>query len=141
MTAGTTFSDILTSIVRVWGSRQADEPVLSLALPINGVDPLYKLPFLAGKEKFRFLWDGAPGRCMAAAGKCQYLEISGAKRFELAQRFSDVSFGRLLDVTTETPAYASPRILLSFAFLSKLQKDLDLKWLYLRFRQYSQGGN
>ncbi len=128
MTAGTTFSDILTSIVRGWHARNIDEPVLSLALPIKGVDPLYKLPLLAGIEQFRFLWDGAPGRCIAAAGKCQSLELSGPKRFELAQRFSDVAFGRLIDVTSKTPAYASPRILLLFSFFEQTSE-----------RQRSQG--
>ncbi len=119
MTAGPTFSDILTAIARGWCGNKADEPVLSLALPIHGVDPLYKLPVIAAKEKFRFLWDGAPGRCLAASGRCQHFDLSGPRRFELAQRFSDVSLGRLIDVMPEAPSYCNPRILLAFSFFEQ----------------------
>ena len=119
MTAGPTFSDILTAIARGWCARMVDEPVFSLAIPIKGVDPLSQLPLLAHSEQFRFLWDGPPGRSLAAAGRCQYWDLSGSRRFELAQRFCDVSFGRLIDVTPEASEYCSPRVLLAFSFFEQ----------------------
>ena len=67
--------------------------MLSLALPLSGGDPLLLLPHLepTAGDGFRFLWDGAPGLCIAAAGRTNSLELSGPRRFELAQRFSAVS--------------------------------------------------
>ena len=119
MTAGTTFSEIVTATAIGWRERKVDEPVLSLALPIKSVDPLDKLPLIAVNEKFQFLWDGSPGRCFAASGKCQYLDLSGPRRFELAQRFSDVSLGRLIDVSPQVPSHGSPRVLLAFSFFEQ----------------------
>ncbi len=119
MTAGHTFSDILSAIGRGWSARNCDECVLSLALKLEEIDPLSRLPVLASKEKFRFLWDGAPGRCIAASGRCQHLDLSGPRRFELAQRFSDTSLSRLIDVTPEAPSHALPRVLLAFAFFEE----------------------
>ncbi|WP_320666498.1 isochorismate synthase [Prochlorococcus sp. MIT 1307] len=119
MTAGPTFSDILTATAKGWCARKADEPVLSLAVRIKGVDPLCQLPLIAEKEQFRFLWDGSPGRCFAASGRCQSLDISGPRRFELAQRFSDVTLGRLIEITPEAPPYSNPRILLAFSFFEQ----------------------
>ncbi len=116
MTAGPTFSDILNAIARSWRERKVDEPVFSLALPIKGVDPLCQLPVLASNEKFRFLWDGTPLRCLAASGRCQHLDLSGARRFELTQRFCDATFSRLIDATPTAPSCCSPRILLAFSF-------------------------
>ena len=92
-----------------------DEGVLSLALPL--------LPLLPVADGFRFLWDGAPGLCLAAAGRCQSLELSGPRRFELAQRFASLSLSRLASATPEAatanaaaPASARPRVLLAFSF-------------------------
>jgi menaquinone-specific isochorismate synthase len=91
--------------------------VLSLALPLPPLDPLALLPALAGRagDGFRFLWDGAPGLCIAAAGRCNSLELSGPRRFELAQRFCSATLARL-EVPESTPALARPRVLLAFAF-------------------------
>jgi menaquinone-specific isochorismate synthase len=79
------------------------------------VDPLPLLPLLPSDDGFRFLWDGAPGLCLAAAGRCQSLELSGPRRFELAQRFASLALGRLISPGS-TPALARPRVLLAFAF-------------------------
>ncbi|MEB3104874.1 MAG: isochorismate synthase [Cyanobacteriota bacterium] len=93
------------------------EGVLSLALPLAPIDPLAVLPQLAERagDGFRFLWDGAPGLCIAAAGRCNSLELSGPRRFELAQRFCSATLGRL-GIPDATPALARPRVLLAFAF-------------------------
>jgi menaquinone-specific isochorismate synthase len=91
--------------------------VLSLALPLAPLDPLAALPLLTAQtgDGFRFLWDGAPGLCIAAAGRCNGLELSGPRRFELAQRFAGATLGRL-GTTPDTPALARPRVLLAFGF-------------------------
>ena len=93
------------------------EGVLSLALPLPPIDPLAALPQLAERagDGFRFLWDGAPGLCIAAAGRCNSLELSGPRRFELAQRFCSATLARL-GIPEITPALARPRVLLAFAF-------------------------
>ncbi len=116
MTAGPTFTDILTAVAKGWKEREVEECVLSLALPIRGVDPLYQLPCLGSEQNFRFLWDGSPGLCIAASGECQHFDLVGSRRFELAQRFSDATLGRLKDLTPEAPAQALPRIFLAFSF-------------------------
>lgn len=89
--------------------------VLSLALPVGLLDPLPLLPLLPAADGFRFVWDGAPGLCVAAAGRCQSLELSGPRRFELAQRFASLALGRLAS-PRGVPALARPRVLLAFAF-------------------------
>ncbi len=96
--------------------QRQEEGVLSLALPMAGLDPLALLPTLAGGESFRFLWDGAPGLCLAAAGRCNSLELSGPRRFELAQRFAGLSLSRLACAPEAAPPLARPRVLLAFAF-------------------------
>ncbi len=116
MTVCSDFNDILAATARSWNARKGDEGVLSLALPLKGVDPLKYLPVIAENHQFRFLWDGAPGLCLAASGHCQKLDLAGSRRFELAQRFSSLTLGRLTDVTPEAPLQASPRILLAFTF-------------------------
>jgi len=96
--------------------------VLSLALPLPGRDPLALLPQLEEGERFRFLWDSAPGLCLAASGRTNSLELSGPRRFELAQRFSAVSLSRLASPQA-CPPLARPRILLAFSFFdSPLQE-------------------
>ena len=92
-----------------------EDGVLSLAVPLAVVDPLPLLPLLPSVDGFRFLWDGAPGLCLAAAGRCQSLELSGPRRFELAQRFASLALGRLISPGS-TPDLARPRVLLAFAF-------------------------
>ena len=73
-------------------------------------------------DRFRFLWDSAPGLCLAASGRCNSLELSGPRRFELAQRFSAVSLGRLA-APQPCPPLARPRVLLAFSFFdSPLQE-------------------
>ncbi len=105
------------------GARQLDgEGVLSLALPLPARDPLALLNQLEDGERFRFLWDGAPGLCLAASGRTNSLELSGPRRFELAQRFSAISLSRLA-TPQACPPLARPRVLLAFAFFdSPLQE-------------------
>ena len=116
MTADPSFSNLLAAASRAWCARTCDEGVLSLALPLDEVDPLYNLPLLADEDPFQFLWDGAPGLCFAAAGQCQSLDLAGPRRFELAQRFSDTTLARLTDATPNAPAQARPKVLLAFSF-------------------------
>ncbi|QNJ18101.1 phylloquinone-specific isochorismate synthase [Synechococcus sp. A18-40] len=94
--------------------------LLSLALPLEGIDPLRALPVLADQASFQMLMDGAPGLCLAAAGSCQQLELAGARRFELAQRFADLSLNRLVDTRAISPAQARPRVLLRFRFFEQV---------------------
>lgn len=103
--------------------RGEEDGVLSLALPLQaeGLDPLQLLPHLAGhdaegEQGFRVLWDGAPGLCIAASGRCNSLELSGPRRFELAQRFSSLSLSRLAREAAACPPLARPRVLLAFGF-------------------------
>ncbi len=127
------FTDLLadataaTEAARQDPARPEDDGVLSLAVPLGaaaGLDPLQLLPELATPDGFRFLWDGAPGLCLAAAGRCNALELSGARRFELAQRFSRASLRRLATPSAlRLPPLARPRVLLAFAFFdSPLQQ-------------------
>ena len=127
------FTDLLadataaTEAARQDPARPEDDGVLSLAVTLGaiaGLDPLQLLPELATPDGFRFLWDGAPGLCLAAAGRCNALELSGARRFELAQRFSSASLGRLATPPSSgLPPLARPRVLLAFAFFdSPLQQ-------------------
>ncbi|WP_413405062.1 MULTISPECIES: isochorismate synthase [unclassified Synechococcus] len=113
------FSDLLERAMRVWDQRKADDGVFGLAIPLRGLDPLLQLADLEDADPFRFLWDGAPGLCLAAAGRCHHLELSGPRRFELAQRFSDITLGRILEGTPEAPAQARSRILLAFSFFEQ----------------------
>ncbi|MFZ9282590.1 MAG: isochorismate synthase [Prochlorococcaceae cyanobacterium] len=101
-----------------------DEGVLSLAVPLAPLDPLALLPQLPDADGFRFLWDGAPGLCLAAAGRAQSLELSGPRRFELAQRFASLSLSRLGNAACA--AAARPRVLLAFGFFdTALQSGQD----------------
>ena len=120
MSADRCFSSVLSAARRGWEERVSDEALLSLALPIDGVDPLLALPQLAGTSPFRVLMDGAPGLCLAAAGPCQQLELEGPRRFELAQRFADLTLSRLQDTAPESPAQARPRVLLRFRFFDQV---------------------
>ena len=109
------------ALERPLAGRQEEEGVLSLAVPLAPVDPLAALPQLesqdaGGPAGFRFLWDGAPGLCLAAAGRCNSLELSGPRRFALAQRFSSLSLSRLASRPEPCPPLARPRVLLAFAF-------------------------
>ena len=113
------FSDLLERGLRVWSQRQTDDGVLSLALPLQGLDPLLQLADLEAPDPFRFLWDGAPGLSLAAAGRFHHLDLCGSRRFELAQRFSDINLGRILDGSPEAPAQARSRILLAFSFFEQ----------------------
>ncbi|AFY29933.1 isochorismate synthase [Cyanobium gracile] len=113
--APATFSALLSTATAA--SRRLEEAgVLSLALPMAALDPLVALTHLGTGGDFRFLWDGAPGLSIAAAGQCNSLELSGPRRFELAQRFSSLSLSRLATAPSPCPALARPRVLLAFAF-------------------------
>ncbi|MFM9109132.1 MAG: isochorismate synthase MenF [Prochlorococcaceae cyanobacterium] len=110
----TGFTDLLAAAAE--GARRLEgEGVLSLALPLPLADPLALLPELAGGERFRFLFDNAPGLCLAASGRTNSLELSGPRRFEQAQRFSALCLSRLA-APQSCPALARPRVLLAFAF-------------------------
>ena len=119
MSADLSFSNLIATAQRGWLERQHDDGLLSLALPLDGIDPLQGLPQLAIDHAFRVLWDSAPGLCFAAAGHCQQLELAGARRFELAQRFADLSLSRLTDTKPDTPALADPGCCCRFNFLIK----------------------
>ena len=110
------FQELLAE-ARARAAELEPDGVLSLAMPLAPVDPLAGLPLLAEPtdDGFRFLWDGAPGLCIAAAGRCNSLELSGPRRFELAQRFATATLGRLGSAAT-SPALARPRVLLAFGF-------------------------
>ncbi len=120
-TVTTSFGELLAAASD--GARQLDgDGVLSLALPLPARDPLALLSHLEESDRFRFLWDGAPGLCLAASGRTNSLELSGPRRFELAQRFSAVSLSRLA-APQACPPLARPRVLLAFAFFdSPLQE-------------------
>ena len=116
------FSEFLVGSLRAWSERKVDECVLSMAVPVEGVDPLASLPVIAENHQYRFLWDLSPDLCISAAGCCQYLELSGSKRFENAQRFSDGIFSQLIE-TTNSPDYSSPRILFAFSFFDQAKSN------------------
>jgi menaquinone-specific isochorismate synthase len=111
----TSFAALLAAAGRA-ADRSGEDGVLSLALPLACLDPLALLPRLADEEEFRFLWDGTPGLCVAAAGRCQHLELSGPRRFELARRFSQLCLSRLTAMAPQPPPLARPRVLLAFSF-------------------------
>ena len=98
--------------------------MLSLALPLPCRDPMALLPQLDGLQRFRFLWDSAPGLCLAASGRTNSLELSGPRRFELAQRFSAVSLSRLA-APQSCPPLARPRVLLAFSFFDSPLQEGD----------------
>jgi len=110
------FPELLTLARATAGGIETDG-ILSLALPLAPLDPMAALPLLAARagDAFRFLWDGAPGLCIAAAGRCNGLELSGPRRFELAQRFAAATLGRL-GAAADAPPLARPRVLLAFGF-------------------------
>ncbi len=126
MKADANFTEFLAATSRAWVARNCDDCVLSMALPTKVIDPLNHLPLLGHTNQFRFLWDGDTGFSLAASGKCQQLLLDGPRRFELAQRFSDVTFGRLLDVTPQAPSQILPRILFLFSFFDEVSdRKLD----------------
>ena len=113
------FGDRLQQALQAWEQRQGEDCVMSLAVPIGGLDPLRHLPGLRSSDPFRFLWDGAPGLCLAASGRCHHLDLAGPKRFELAQRFCDATLGRVVEGSSDAPAQARSRILLAFSFFEQ----------------------
>ena len=128
MKTGPTFSEILQASLRSWDSRRADEFVFSMAIPVEGIDPLNQLPVIALNQQFSFLWDCKPGLCIAASGLCQNFELVGQRRFELAQRFSDETFEQLIDGTIDAPSQARPRVLFAFTFFdqnTQAQRDWE----------------
>jgi len=124
------FSELLVSSLRRWSERKIDECILSASVPVSQVDPLTTLPLIAKNHQFRFLWDLSPGLCMSAGGHCQSLDLSGPKRFENAQSFSDEIFTRLID-TSPSPKFSASRILFSFSFFDQIknnEKSIDDKF-------------
>ncbi|MEO1003158.1 MAG: isochorismate synthase [Cyanobacteria bacterium J06638_7] len=120
--AGGGFSALLEQASRRAGQLEQDG-VLSLAIPLAGGDPFTLLPHLdaggEGSGGFRFLWDGAPGLCIAASGRTHSLELSGPRRFELARRFASATLNRLTGEGGDSdpcPRHARPRLLLAFSF-------------------------
>jgi len=109
------FTDLL-ALAQAQAAPLEDEGILSLALAVAPVDPLRALAFLPSAAPFKALWDGAPGLCMAATGVAQHLELSGPRRFELAQRFSQLTLGRLGAGPPPGPPQARPRVWLAFSF-------------------------
>ena len=73
-----------------------DGAVLSLALPLAPLGPLGAAAVAGVIASVRF---GIASRavCFAATGVSQQLELSGPRRFELAQRFCQLSLSRLQD--------------------------------------------
>ncbi len=125
MTDDLRFQDILTAAAKGWRAGKGEDCLLSMALPLKGVDPLRQLPFISYSQSFRFLWDGAPGLCLAASGHCQSFHLVGPRRFELAQRFSDATFARLTDITPQVPSQARPRVLFTFSFFEQASERLS----------------
>ena len=128
MPADSRFITLVDAARQAWERCGSDDSLFSLAVPVEGIDPLQALPSLAEAESFQMLWDGAPGLCFAAAGCTQQLNLNGARRFELAQRFSDLSLARLIDASPDSPAQARPRVLLAFSFFaqsSERNADID----------------
>ena len=124
------FSELLVVSLRRWSERKVDECILSISIPVSYADPLTSLPLIAEKHQFRFLWDLSPGLCISAGGHCQSLDLSGPKRFENAQRFSDEIFTRLID-TSPSPAFSASKILFSFSFFDQInnnEKSMDDKF-------------
>ena len=117
MQAPPSFSDLIAAADRLAAGLDEDG-LVSLAMPLAPVDPLRVLPELQDAEGFRFLWDGSPGLCLAASGRAHHLELSGPRRFELAQRFSALTLSRLASGPLPCPALARPRLLLAFAFFA-----------------------
>ena len=120
MSADHRFSTVLNAAQQGWNRRAGDEAHLSLALPLDDIDPLQALPTLEPTSPFRVLLDSSPGLCMAASGSCQQLELAGPRRFELTQRFADLTLSRLQDLTPQAPAQARPRVLLRFHFFDQV---------------------
>ncbi|KGG18563.1 Isochorismate synthase Menaquinone-specific isochorismate synthase [Prochlorococcus marinus str. SS2] len=92
-------------------------------MPIDTIDPLKQLSVIADQQEFSFLWDQSPGLSIAAAGRCQNLELIGQRRFELAQRFSDETLGRIVDISVSAPKQAKPRILFAFTFFEQISDE------------------
>ena len=114
MSSSPSFTDLL-ALAQAQAAPLEDEGILSLALAVAPVDPLRALAFLPSAAPFKALWDGAPGLCMAATGVAQHLELSGPRRFELAQRFSQLTLGRLGAGPPPGPPQARPRVWLAFS--------------------------
>nr|APP88121.1 isochorismate synthase [Paulinella micropora] len=115
MQAALSFTELLELATQTEQQLKGDG-VLSLALPIEGLDPLLHLPQLEEDDSFQFLWDKSPGLSLAASGRTNHFALSGPKRFELAQHFIDSSLSRLVCAPQPIPAHARPRILLAFSF-------------------------
>jgi len=119
MKARLDFSEILQASLRGWALRRSDECVLSMALPINTIDPLDHLTVIANQQEFSFFVGQSPGLSIAATGQCQNFELIGPRRFELAERFSNETLERLVDLSLDAPTQAKPKILFAFTFFEQ----------------------
>nr|AUG32330.1 Isochorismate synthase [Paulinella longichromatophora] len=124
MQAALSFTELLELATHAERQLKGDG-VLSLVLPIEGLDPLVHLPQLEGDDCFQFLWDKSPGLSLAASGRTNHFELSGPRRFELAQHFIDSSLSQLVCAPEIVPPHARPRILLAFSFFDTVLSIKD----------------
>ena len=104
--------------------RLGEEGVLCLGVPIGPLDPLLALPKLPQQQDFTWIWDGWPGLTLAATGVEQSLELSGPRRFALAQRFVDTSLNRLVcPHPVGQAAVQRPRLVVAFSFFGHTDGD------------------
>ena len=61
MPADSRFYALLSAAESGWRNRSSDDGLLSLALPLDGIDPMWALTELDSEQNFRMLWDCAPG--------------------------------------------------------------------------------
>jgi len=116
------FGSLLT-MAQEGAQRLGEEGVLCLGVPIAPLDPLPALPKLSQHNDFTWIWDGWPGLTLAATGVEQSLELSGPRRFALAQRFVDTSLSRLVCSHPVGHAVQRPRLVLAFSFFGHADGD------------------
>ena len=141
MQADHRFSTLLDAALRGWREHPCDESLLSLAIPLDGIDPLWALPQLAKTESFRMLWDCAPGLSSPRQDVVNTWNWLVQGAFELAQRFCDVTLGRLSDGFASAPAQARPRVLLAFSFLNRAVIAIRTPMLFHLCRRFCPAGN
>ena len=63
MPADSRFIALVDAARLAWQGHGGEDSLFSLALPIDGLDPLDALQGLADLDAFQMLWDSAPGLC------------------------------------------------------------------------------